>query len=245
MFNPSQKKETLTLRSFISNQVAKAEPDEIVPNEMVPEASTMETSPYDAEWSRDLLAGRSFTQDLEAARLPEKDRLYYGWADKRDYSLSQAYPLYLHLLADPDNVTVLLSEEYFRLFPPRNRQPPVAQLALLALKFVTRPTSPEDIKSCSAYSTMLKYAHVNKVRPEAFGAEMKHVTLRNARKSARKPKARTLVPKLKLEFQKDTEIIKREISLSCSLSITEDFCSEIVVAVAKLLEQGSVGTVSP
>ncbi|MGR9195376.1 hypothetical protein [Rhizobium leguminosarum] len=61
----------------------------------------------------ELLANRSFDPDLANARDASRDSLYATWNDKLSNSLATAYPLYLHLLVNPQLAEQVLPDRYF------------------------------------------------------------------------------------------------------------------------------------
>ena len=230
---------TLIVHEAKEPAVAKTEISEFVPYELDEPPDSQDTEVCEENWFKTVIEGRSFETDLETARPREKDSLYLGWADKLFNSLGAAYPLYLHLLNDPTNVEKVLADRYFAVPNSNKRKPGTKNLALVALKFVTRPATEEDNKSCSAYSTMLKLAESRKVNPESFAEAMKSVTLRDARKAFRKTLPKAVEKKIKIEFFTGESPIKKEIPLPESLTITEEFCQQLVAFISSRLPAGS------
>lgn len=140
-----------------------------------------------------LLANRSFEADLAIAREASRDSLYATWNDKIGSSLAAAYPLYLHLLADPQLADQILADPYFA--PEggsRKRRPTKGKSALLVLQYVTRPFGVDNLKSCSAYSAMLELAKDRQVSPQEFASTMAKSTLKEALAYKRGDRRRTL-----------------------------------------------------
>ena len=218
--------------------VAETEISKFVPYELKEPFESRDSDACNENWFKTVVEGRSFETDLETARPAEKDSLYLSWADKLLHSLGAAYPLYLHLLNDPTNVEKVLADNYFTVPNSNKRKPGTKNLALVALKFVTRPATEEDNKSCSAYSTMLKLAERRKVNPESFAEAMKSVTLRDARKAIRKTLPKAAKKKIKIEFFTGESPIKKEIPLPESLTITEEFCQQLVTDIISRLSAG-------
>lgn len=140
-----------------------------------------------------LLADRSFEVDLAVAREASRDSLYASWNDKVGSSLAAAYPLYLHLLADPQLAEHILADQYFAVEGGlRKRRTPKGKPALLALQYVTRPSGVDNLKSCSAYSAMLELAKDRRVSPQEFASTMAQSTLKEALAHKRGNRKRTL-----------------------------------------------------
>ncbi|MGO7666522.1 hypothetical protein ACC697_29225 [Rhizobium ruizarguesonis] len=129
----------------------------------------------------ELLANRSFDADLASAREASRDSLYATWNDKLSNSLATAYPLYLHLLINPQLAEQVLADRYFN--PEggaRKRRPSKAKPALIALQYVTRPCGLDNLKSCSAYSAILEMAKDRQVLSGEFAPAMAGSTLKEA-----------------------------------------------------------------
>lgn len=230
---------TVVLPQAEKSDLAERDVSKFVRYELSEPSDSKDADASEENWFKTVVEGRSFETDLETARPAEKDSLYLSWADKLLHSLGAAYPLYLHLLNDPKNVEKVLADNYFTVPDSNKRKPGTKNLALVALKFVTRPATEEDNKSCSAYSTMLKLAESRKVNPENFAEAMKSVTLRDARKAFRKTLPKAAEKKIRIEFFTGESPIKREILLPESLTVDEEFCQQLVTDIISRLPAGS------
>ncbi len=230
---------TVVLPQAKKSDLAERDVSKFVRYELSEPSDSKDADASEENWFKTVVEGRSFETDLETARPAEKDSLYLSWADKLLHSLGAAYPLYLHLLNDPKNVEKVLADNYFTVPDSNKRKPGSKNLALVALKFVTRPATEEDNKSCSAYSTMLKLAESRKVNPENFAEAMKSVTLRDARKAFRKTLPKAAEKKIRIEFFTGESPIKREIPLPESLTVNEEFCQQLVTDIISRLPAGS------
>lgn len=153
-----------------ANQLANFAPNEIA----IPGGAT--TAPPDIA---ELIGTSGFEDDLQRADRQQGHALYAGWREKLTESLGLAYPLYLHVLLDPEKLKRLFEAPYFS--GSRQRVLPKTKVALAALQYVTKPSSEDERKSASAYANMLICARHKGVTADRFPAEMAGITLRQAR----------------------------------------------------------------